>query len=723
MMWKSWIGIMIASIQIAFWPIVTNAITPVTPVSSAATTDTNGMIDKTYTFSEVNGLEGFTLRGSNATREFYLPILREWDFSSVTLHLILYRAAFLARSTTLTLYASNRPIDSIELSGLGINKTWDVTLPASLVKNGLISLLFSSVVNEVGFSCYNLINPSYWIYVSGDSTVTYHYKNSNYSPDLAKLPYPFIHDPSLTQDTVLIVLPDKPSLKILSASFNVANMLGNKATWRGIKINNTSTSQIATNPNKDSNIIMIGTGKELGLNTISNNWSLPIDQDGTILDKNKQKIADNVGVILLSSSPYNPKDALLAVTGNSEEAVNNAALMLRDPDFANTVLYSSQALVLTKPNIVPMKPHWQDITLKMLGFNNQTVYGSAGDTLIDYDIELPQDKKIKKLTLSVNYVVSNFLKNQGAPYLTIRVNGTPVGGTELTVKDETIKTWDFDIDGSNFLPGKNRITFDFNIRLKNQDCNPQVTSLAWVTLFSSTQLHVDLENKDNFLSFPQFTSSNKDLAIAIPTSQAFFQDVNFIQKLLEFAKLMQQMGYVDFYDVNALNNQNMQDKDILYVGDINNNALKPYLKSIPFYFANNNLHVSKDLLSELSISNETPAAITELLTSFFNPNNLMLFIMGRDSAGYLSGIDALTNTKKVGLINGNVVLTYENNTFNSVQSQKLKIQADNKKKIKNAAVVFYYFIGAVILFIIGIVLAIVIRRKWKYYFSKNHDNE
>ncbi len=726
MTWKLWLGMIAVSLTVAIAP--ARAETQLTPATASVTnlstsrTNSSEMINQTYTFTQINGLDGFSLKGSNATRELYLPILREWNFDSATLHLIIYRAAFLAKSTTLTIYANNRPIDSIELSGVTTNKVWDVTLPSSLVKNSIINLSFNSVVNEVGFSCYNLINPAYWIYVSGDSTVTYHYRDHDYFPDLTKLPYPFIHDPSLSEDSVLIVVPDVPSLKILSATFNIANMLGNKSTWRGVKLNAISTSMLQANQKPDSNIILIGTGKDLQLNSLNAKWPLSIDSDGTILGEDKQKIKDNVGVIMLTPSPYNPKSALLTVTGNTDLGVNNAALMLRNPDFINSVLYNSQVLVLDKPEIVPVRPHWNDITLKMLGFENQTVYGSASDSLLDYNIELPRDKKIKAMKLSVNYVVSTYLKNYDAPYLTIRVNGTPVGGASLVVNDDSIKTLDFTIDGANLLQGKNQITFDVSIKMDKLNCNPQTMNLAWVTLYSSTQLHVDIEDKNNLLDFQQFSASTKDLAVVIPSTQPFFGSIDFIRKVLELGKLMQQTGYVDFYDVDSYLEQELKNSDILYMGDINaSNLLQKYKKTIPFYFVNNALYIAPDLIPVLSISSESPAAITELLPSPLNQKNLMMLVTAKDKQGYMLGIDVLTDHKKNGLINGNIALTYVNGTFNSVQSQKLTLLSINKKKIHHVVVILYYVLAGLVLFVLGVVLFIIIKRKIKYYFSKNHD--
>ena len=288
--------------------------------------------------------------------------------------------------------------------------------------------------------------------------------------------------------------------------------------------------------------------------------------------------------------------------------------------------------------------------------------------------------------------------------------------------DGNIKTWDLDIDGSNLLPGKNIITFDFSIRMGKLNCDPQTMNLAWVTLYSSTKLHVDSDKKSNFIEFQQFNTTSKNLAIIIPSKQSFFSSIEFINKILELGKLMQKIGYVDFYDIDSISQGKLINYDILYIGDIkNNNLLQNYIQSIPFYFANNGLYISPDLISVLSISSEVPAAITELLPSSFNTKNLMMLISAQSNTGYLQGMDLLTDYKKIGIIKGNVALAYNNGTFNSIQSQKLALLSTNRMRIRHIANILYYVAGGLVFLGLCSLLFIVIRRKIKYYFSKNHD--
>jgi hypothetical protein len=674
---------------------------------------------KTYTLLQMSGTDGFVLRGTSALKEFYLPILHEWNLHSATLHFILYRAALSNNSTTLTLLINDNPVSSIELSGKINDKTpWDVTLPLSLIKGSAVNVKINSAVSGYGYDCYNLSNPNYWVYVTGDSTVTYKYKSTPYVPNLSKFPYPFIKDPSLEKDYITVVLPTNPTLDNLSATFYLANALGRRETWRGLKLAGTTAERLNEDEEKNSNIIYLGTAKQLQLSKMNIKWPLPIDANEKILDKDNKIISNQTGVILLAVSPWNPTRAVLVVTGNSDVAVRNAALMLRDESFSSSVLFPGYAFVPQPPEIKIIQRDWINTTLKNLGYDNQAIYGN-GENSLNYLINLPDNKVTERVSLTIDYSISPFLSPKESSTLTLKVNGLPIGGTILDTNNTGISHWKVVIDGKNLKPGANNLTLSFNLKLKNIKCTPQDASLSWAMLYATTSLRAIFTEEKPFLDLIKYPALlDNNLVITIPQKEEYFNSDNFLQGLLVLAEKMNKVTNVLFSTADTLTPEKVINSNIFFIGNPENDSIfAKNIRRFPFYFINNKIKINSQILPYLAISDETPISIVQLIPSPFNPERIMLMISGLNNDGYRLGFDLLNDAKKINLVNGNVALIYQNGTFTSVQSQRLAQQAKNKHTIQTIGNGVFTGIIIGFIFVILLILAKYVIRRIRDYFS------
>lgn len=710
----------ISGIVFFFSPVFSYADTALTTIPSPTAIADTAIVSKTYTLLQLGGTDGFALKGSSTSQLFYLPIKKEWDLTNVTLHLIVQRAAFAGQTTTLTLYLGEKPISTFELKGNENGSVaWDVTVPVNLIKGDLINLKLESVINTVEWKCDN---PSYWVYINGDSTVTYYYKTYEYFPDLSRFPYPFINHPAFEKDALIVALPTVFAPKTIAATFNVANALSSRQTWKGLELVGERLDSLANDNKKNhSNIIFIGTAKELNLRGMNVTWPLPISSDNEILDFNHQKIAATTGVILLLKSPWNPAYALLVVTGNTGEAVEKAALMLRKANFSNSVLFNEHALVTEKPQINIRPNRWSEATFQRLGFTNKTAFGNS-DTSLSYDINLPQDKLIKGMDLELDYANSPFLSKTIPSYLTLLVNGAPISGIILSSQSNKDKKWNIHINGQNLNPGENRLIFNFRMKLDTNRCTPDETSLAWTTLYASSFLKIDFSEQRPLLNFKIFDINADALTIAIPSTEAFFRSNDFIQGVLALGKKMLQTASVEVVDINALNAKQLTDQNVLYMGKLENDLVLSHERNhFPFYFWHDQLEMNPALRGRFAVSSEAPIGVVEVVPSLFNQNKSLLFISATSDTGYKLALDVLNNPIKNDLIKGNVVLVYKNGTFTSVQSQRILNNEKSKQQRVNIQQRVMYGSLALALCVALFIFLLRIVRKMKRYFSKNQD--
>lgn len=689
---------------------------PLPPVTTAPTTlptvnPTTG-IQKTLMLKNINSKNGVFLKGAIANQVIFLPVLHDWNIHGIQVHLNVYSAALSNSTNTLTAYVNDSPISSVQLKGFVNNGTpWDFIIPANLLNDKAVNLTLKNEVSDYGFNCYNLANPKYWIFISGTSTITYNYTLKKYAPNLSKFPYPFINDPSLDKDVIVMAFADKISLADYTAAFNVTNALQQEASWRGMKVIVTTVSQLTDAQKKNNNIIIIGTSKELPFSSLPIKW--PLNIANVINDKNNQKINEDTGILMLAASPWNPNHGILAITGNSEKALIKAAGSLRDPNFVNTVLFNEYALIEQSFNNTRYRSLWTDATLQDLNFTNQVVFGN-GENTINYDINLPEDKTIKALDLTVDYSISPFLSTTEDSYLTLRVNDTPLTGIILKPNKDSLQKWKVHIEGKNLQPGANHLVFIFNMNMKNKFCKPQDSTLAWGSILNTTALSLTFEKTSPFLKFRQLRASDRNLVISLPANNDYFSSVQFGQQMMELSQAMPSVAEVSFITNAQLNNQSAANADVIYIGKTADNPTLNQLTSIPFYFHDDQLMIDPLLKPYLAISQETPLVLDELIQSPFAPERKLLLILSNRTDQYDEGIDLFANPKKSQLTKGNVILSYQNGTFTSLQIDKIYGQIHFKRKVN-------FSIMVVGIGIIGIILLLWIFRKiykrMKAYFT------
>lgn len=691
------------------------------PVKQITQTDINA----TITLQELTTQDAFVLKGLGVSKDLYLPILSDWDVENITLHLNVFRDNLVYKNFSITAFIKDYPISSIDLTS-AINKTnnWNIVIPSQYITTPLITVSFRRNVSEGGITCDNLSDPSTWAGFTGDSTVSYRYKELPYQSNLSIFPAPFVNEASLYKDHALILLPDQFDTDLLKATYYVANTLYRRQSWRGLDLVGTTDKQITDDMKAKNNIILIGAGNQIKSIIAQADVPLKMNADGMFVDANNKVFPDTTGIVMELTSPWNPHHAILVVTGNAITAVIKATEALRDKRFGRSVIYKKYALI-DFATIESNKPiNWDNVSLGEMGYKNTVVYGS-GDEPIKYDINFPLNKSPTSMDMTLHYSVSPLISARESSFLSLKVNNFPITGEKINDNQARKTAWKFHINGDNLLPGKNLFEFDFHLKFYNRDCNPNDWSLVWGAIYADSQMNVKFDKNETGLTFSDFNLLDQNVSVFLPKKQSIFSGVQLIDLIINMAKNISHVGQFNMYYDDAEIAKVAKYNNVIYIGNMTDNSTLNSLRHhFPMCYLNNKIVVKPSIMPYFHMSDETPISLIELINSPYDKSQEFLLITANAIDGYHLAIDTFFNPNKNQYLRGNVVFVYQDGTFTSIDTNRLEIKSLNEQVTQGLKK--SVFLGAIVfatIFFGGIILMIGYRRLKHYFFGNKVDKE
>jgi len=645
---------------------VPSATQAITTVSNSVSPPSADLVSKTYSLLQISGLNGFIFKSINASNLLYLPINPQWDIQSIDLHLTLYRATFQDKATNMSAFITDIPISSMQLMGGSADRTnWDITIPQNDISGNLLSVKISSYSPEKGYNC-TITDTGSWVYITSNSTITYHYSIKPYVPDLRKFPYPFINTQSLDKDSAYLITNSNINTNTLESMLYVANTLGRAQTWRGLDLIVDSLEKLNDAQKASKNIILVGTAQDLNLSKLPVTWPVTIDKNTNILVKDGQTIPTDQGIIMLAKSPWNPQFAVMAITGNSDAAVKKAGKKLRDPNLINNIMYPEYISVNQVSDDATSSSTEEPIILANLGEGDRVVNG-VGENSINYTLDLSRENVIDYIYANVQYATSPFLTHNST--LSLKVNDLPVTGISLIKGNNPYSWWKVRIPHNFIVPGLNTISFIYALHLPVENCSPSEADTAWGVIGKETSFDITYSGKKAIPSISALASyMTNNLIIAIPLDKSETTPYN-KQNLVNLLKYLNKVTDIKVIGNNQITKEDLTNNDVIYIGYTQLvDLLKKEKIVLPLYFANNKLNINPLFINTLSLSDETPVSISELIYSPFNSNKLIFFISSSSIAGYQNALDTIIQSEKRQIINGNIVVNYPNGTFTTLNA-------------------------------------------------------
>lgn len=274
-------------------------------------------------------LEGESIQSANYYVEF--PYNRSITDKSQLYMVFRYADNLDFERSLMTVYLNEVPIASKRLNQSSAARdeiTFYIPKDIAVAGNFVLRAAFDLRVDGGG-------GAAPWAFVSPESTLKI---NSASEPFLVyeNYPSPFIKDG--TFNDVLVVLPEKPTAAdytVLSQTFNLFGQYMDSLNGNLMVVHDSDIFDI-----KNKNVITIGVqSTNQYTRSLNNEMFFKFSEDGSYLLSNEKMMIDptfstDVGTVQLLESPSAKDQAILVMTGTSENGLLKAASYLKTPDYS-----------------------------------------------------------------------------------------------------------------------------------------------------------------------------------------------------------------------------------------------------------------------------------------------------------------------------------------------------------------------------------------------------
>lgn len=323
--------------------------------------------------------------------------------------------------------------------------------------------------------------------------------------DLVRYPEPFFLPTYPQPAPVRFLIPEQPSAIELTALLRVSSQLGQYAGDRGVKIELQRANEITLDDLEDADRHLVVIGKRASLPFLGD-LELPLRQrEGAFESTTGQLVAADSGVVMLSTAPWNYARGILAVTGETDRAVERAALAVSGRDGIRAL--RGRVEIVDEAAPVDTALQGDDIvTLAELGRVDDEVSG-VGDHGISFTTFLPAVHRDSSVAFDA-VISHSALLDRNRSSLRLLVNDLPLESVALRDIDPVHAVRRFDLPGAALRPGANSIRIEVSLRLpgfaERDLCNAVPVEQAWAVLHS-----------DSGFQQPPDTAADRDLNLSL----------------------------------------------------------------------------------------------------------------------------------------------------------------------------------------------------------------
>jgi len=535
-------------------------------------------------------------------------------------------------------------IGSTPLEGMG-SHTVRLEIPdtalTSILQDGRHQLTISL---EAQFSCDYDVNAR--IVVNPTSFFDLFFEESSPELNLSRLPSPFYLENSFIPDSTLVVVADNPDALEPQSALNVmagfGSMIGRVYDMQLITV-----SQLAGFDPTLYHMIFVGTADKFPVLT-DVNFKIPIT-DGKFV--NLSPASETDGIVELALSPWNPTKVIMAVSGNSGDAVMKAGqavssgrvFVYSDPTVA--FVSNVQALSDTLPIV-------EDFTFESLGYVTETLSG-IGLKSKEYIFYVSKEQVLTKdAYVDLVYYHSGLL-DYGVSSFSVELNGQVISSTPFSKESEQVTTLRIKFPPGTLRFGENRLDIRASMIIL-PSCDTSGFSDPWFTVSNQSSIHLPVTlpgiNAEPLLKdlkfFPELFVTHSDLG-----DIAFIFPKSDVASWVIAGKLAYNLGQ-QFNPLIANLEAAFSDEVPQQVHDDNSMIILGLASETPFLSEFNDMlpapfDMASNLASEkqMQVVYRIPEGVSvgylELLLSPYNAEKSILVISGNDRNGVLLAGDSL----------------------------------------------------------------------------------
>lgn len=505
-----------------------------------------------------------------------------------------------------------------------------------------------------GISC--TANQHMNVVINPESQISLPYEEVPPSVDLIDFPRP-IFQRTIFPDSALVVIPDRPTSMEVQSAMTVMAGMGN-LTSNDLTIGLTKVGLLTAEQQQANHIIFVGKAASLPLLA---DLSLPLPLQGSNFLLTE---SEDDGVLQMINSPWSQRNAVLVVSGNTDEGTLKAAQAVSTGLIhANTA--PNLAIIDTVQQTPKPNPLIAERSLGDLGYG-QIVLNSRGIDSTNITFYIPPGGTVSNdAYFELAYGHSSLL-DYGVSGIVVLLNGQPIGSVRFT--DETagvaVNKTRITIPPTVILPGNNQLEIRSNLEPIDICTDPNLRSL-WASIWPESRLHlpftqvqsgnVTAVSLDMFPDPFVFDSTLGNLAFIVqkddmPSLQAMARVASYLGDRSNGSISMPKVFFDD--EISAAN---LDQYNVIVIGRPSQMSIMDKLNSVlpvPFEqgtdLANNNL--SQVIYR---VPADAPLGYVELLPSPWNADNVVVAALGNTDQGVSLAASALVESPLRGQLAGN----------------------------------------------------------------------
>lgn len=274
---------------------------------------------------------------------------RNWQTNTVQVLLrFRHSPALYATRSNLTVLINGVSVGSVPMNKpAGEIGTAVYAVPANVLQD-YNEVVIAALQNNSPTCTQDPFDPSLWTEILPDSKLVFDVVPKPIQLEFSRYPYPLFDELSLNPNEIAYLLPQSLDEVWLTAATRFQTGLGRLAEFRPI---DTRLVESASVIKPGERLVVIGTPKmQPGLQSLK----LPLTlQQGRWLDEAKKPIADDVGVLMLTTTA-DQKGLVLVATGNTPAAVNKAVQFLLQP--RDRQIGTGQTILVKQLSDIPTPP-------------------------------------------------------------------------------------------------------------------------------------------------------------------------------------------------------------------------------------------------------------------------------------------------------------------------------------------------------------------------------
>jgi len=537
---------------------------------------------------------------------------------------------------TLSIFLDNVLIDTVQLNELGeIETNIAIPLDAFASDNGNDAHILSFVLES--FETCRFYGQNTTVYIHPTSFFNLPHEFVPPSTSLVDFPRPIFQN-SFIPDSALMIVPDQPSQAELKAALTTAAGLG-KLSSGELTLDITTISNFQVESARNNHLIFVGKANSLPqLEDL--NLPFPVTEGQFQLSNNP----DN-GLVEMILSPWSDSHVVLVISANTDEGIVKVAQAV-----STGVLRPNRSdnfAVVEQVNLEPtLNPQALDRTLADLGYEGRT-FNNRGFNAGYYDFNIPVGMSVSPESYFELVYGHSALIDYDSSQIVVLLNNQPIGSIRMS--DETAKLptnkAKIMIPPSVVKSGTNYLVVQVYL-VPIDECAPPDIQGLWVNIWPESSLHI-----------PQITAPTSPFSIqkladfpdpftyspSLDTT-AFVVERNDLESWRAALQIASYLGWqssgpivgISAYFGDELPVPERSLYNLLVVGRPNQlpivNEFNEYLPA-PFLSGSDNAEEGSSFQVNYQIPPDSPMGFLEIIQSPWNPNNVILTILGNTTQG------------------------------------------------------------------------------------------